>query len=119
VAAGGGIISIGSAVLPAPTDYSVEEESIGRFERNAAGNLVGDLVAVKKRINCGWKMLEDSCFREILKAARGHFASVEFYDPATGESVISEMAVNARSGRLAAAGAEKWWADVSVSFNEI
>lgn len=113
------ILKINGIELPDPTDYKVDVEPVGHFERNANGYLVGDLIGVKTKISCAWAMLSDVYFEEILAAAAPYFVNVTYLDPQINGLVTKEMILSPQSASLAVCRAEeKWWANVSVAFTE-
>ena len=112
-------IKIDGVALPSPDTYSLEYKPIGSFERNANGNLVGDLVAVKTVINIGWRMLGDADFKRILAHTKPFFANVEYYEPDEGARVQKLMHTMPGGGKVALDAAKKvWWKDVSCAFIE-
>ena len=112
-------ISINGNTLPAPDAYGVEYETVGSFERNANGNMIGDLVAVKTIITAGWAMLDDESFKMILSHTKPFFGTVEFYDPNQGARAEKIMYTKPRGGQVALNGAgQLWWKDVTCVFIE-
>ena len=112
-------IIIEGTAMPSPDTYSLEYKPIGSFQRNANGNLVGDLVAVKAAIAVGWRMLADADFKRILAHTKPFFANVEYYDPQRGTRRTSLMHTMPGSGKVALDEAGRlWWKDVSCVFVE-
>ena len=112
-------ISIGGQRLPSPDSYSVNYEPVGSFERNANGNMVGDLVAVKTHITLGWQMLDDVSFKRILSHVRPFFVNIEYYDPEAGARLEKIMYVQPGGGKVAlGANNQFWWRDVGCVFIE-
>jgi len=112
-------IIIDGTALPAPDTYSLEYKPIGSFERNANGNMVGDLVAVKTAITAAWRMLDDASFKQILMHTKPFFANVEYYDPERGIRQMRLMHTQPGSGKVALdAAGQLWWKDVSCVFIE-
>jgi len=112
-------IIIGGAALPAPDSFNLEYKPIGSFERNANGNLVGDLVAVKTSISMGWRMLDDASFKRILSHTKPFFANVEYYDPSIGSRQQKLMHTVPGGGKIALdAAGQVWWRDVACVFIE-
>jgi len=113
------LMVIDGVEFPQPTEFSVEVEPIGRFERNANGNMVGDLIGTKMNLGCEWVLIEDEYFRKILNAVKPHFVKVRFLDPHTGQDVEKEMFLSPRNGSLAfEENGRKWWRNVKVAFLE-
>ena len=112
-------IVIDGVALPAPDTYSLEFRPIGSFERNANGNLVGDLVTVKTAIAVGWRMLGDVDFKRILAHTKPFFANVEYYDPDAATRLQKLMHTIPGSGKIALdANGQVWWKDVTCVFIE-
>ena len=112
-------ILIDGVLLPSPDSFGVEYKPIGSFERNANGNLVGDLVATKVALAVSWRMLDDADFKRVLAYAKPLFANVEYYDPADGARRQKLMHSVPGGGKVAKdAGGQIWWKDVSCYFIE-
>jgi len=112
-------LEINNVHFPAPTEYALGLEPVGRFERNANGALVGDLTATKARLSCTWGMLAGADYARLFTAARGYFARVRF----TGEDgVVSDldMTVRLREGALKLHREDDalWWNGVGCEFTE-
>ncbi|MCL2376298.1 MAG: hypothetical protein FWC76_02765 [Defluviitaleaceae bacterium] len=112
-------INIDGGRLPSPDTFSIGYETIGSFERNANGNLVGDLVAVKVAISASWRMLDNASFKRILGGTKPFFANVEYYDPERGARVTKLMHTRPGGGKVALdAAGQIWWKDVACVFVE-
>ena len=111
-------IVVGGAEMPAVDKYSVGSENIGEFVRNANGNLVGDLVAVKAVLSVGWRMLSGEDYGRLMGAAGPIFVDVEYFCPALGRQVVKQMYVRPGRGRIALESRGLWWKDVGCEFVE-
>jgi len=112
-------ITIDRERLPSPDTFSIDYESIGSFERNANGNLVGDLVAMKTIIAANWRMLDNASFKLILGQTQPLFAKVEYYDPESGSRVEKLMHTRPNGGKVALdVAGQIWWKDVACVFIE-
>jgi len=112
-------INIDGAAIAAPDTFSIEFIPIGSFDRNANGNMVGDLVAVKTAIMAGWRMLGDADFKRLLAHVRPLFANVEYYDPDRGARRTKIMHTVPKGGKVALdAAGQVWWRDVTCVFIE-
>jgi hypothetical protein len=112
-------IRIDGAEFASPDNYGISYERIGEFERNAGGNLVGDLVAVKRVVSAGWKIMSGQDYGRLVRGAKPVFARVWYFDPDMGEMVESIMYVRPGRGRIAfAKEGGFWWRDVSCEFIE-
>ena len=113
------VLEIHGEPFPAPTDYSLGTETIGRFERNANGSLIGDLTAVKTRLSCKWGMLLGADYKRLSAYAAGCFAMVRFMSQ-DGTPVEMEMSVQLQDGvlRLQREDDGIWWSGVGCEFVE-
>ena len=113
------VIVVGGFGLPAADDYSVGHETVGSFERNANGNMVGDLVALKTVLTVKWHMMRDADFKRILAQGRPFFVNVEYYDPGEGRRLEKVMYTKPSGGKVALnLRGELWWRDVGCVFIE-
>ena len=112
-------LEINNTPFPAPADYALGMEPVGRFERNANGMLVGDLTAMKTRLSCAWGMLPGAEYARLYNAARGYFARVRFTGQ-DGEAAAMDMSVQLRDGalKLHREGDGLWWSGVACEFVE-
>ena len=114
-----GLLAIFGEDFPDPDEYRVDIETIGTFERNANGNIVGDLTGIKKKINCSWVIMEDRYFKKLVKISNGIFADVEYFDPGDGNLVNMNAMINMQSGRIALKNRDGiYWSGVSCYFIE-
>ncbi|MFB9330090.1 DUF6711 family protein [Paenibacillus aurantiacus] len=80
------LISIAGVALPTPSDYTVNIEDINNVERNAKGDMIGERIAVKRKIELTWKTLTATQVQQVLNAVSPLFFSVTYVDPQTGGS---------------------------------
>ena len=113
------LLRVNGVEFPEPTAFDVQVEPIGRFERNANGNMVGDLIGMKIKLGCEWALISDEFFGLIVNLVKPHFVVVGFDDPHTGQAIEKEMFLVPWSGSLAFEDmGRKWWKGVKVSFVE-
>ena len=110
-------LSIGGQVVVCPDSYEISRETVGEFVRNAAGSLVGDVVAVKRVLEVGWKVMSAGDYGRLVEAASPIFVEVNFVGE-NGEGASCVMRATPGRGRIVAAGGRLWWKDVSCSFVE-
>jgi hypothetical protein len=75
------MIKIDGVVIPTPGDYQVGIMDLVHAERNAAGNLVKDIIATKRKIELSWKYLSKEDTSKVLKLVSSNFFTVEYIDP--------------------------------------
>jgi hypothetical protein len=72
------IISTANAELPSPATYKIDTEPLGSFERNANGDMVGDIIAFKTKISCTWKCLTGAQVAAIKTVHYPFFQEITF-----------------------------------------
>lgn len=75
------MIKINGVALPTPSDYNVSIMDISKASRNAAGTMVIDRVATKRKIELAWKHLSRTELSTVLKLVSSVFFTVEYIDP--------------------------------------
>ncbi len=75
------MIKINGTPLPTPSDYNVSIMDISKASRNAAGTMVIDRVATKRKIELAWKHLSRTELSTVLKLVSSVFFTVEYIDP--------------------------------------
>ena len=113
------MITINGVELPGLSTYKVDTEPIGSFERNANGRMVGDLVAIKTKLNCTWNVLEDRYVDILRSAAMPFYVSVTYLD-IDGAYSTKDMYTSPMSASLAfVRGGVAWWQSVTVNLIEV
>jgi hypothetical protein len=93
---------------------------MGMFERNAEGYLVGDLIAIKTKISCKWKVLDGEYVGMMSGAVSPFFLEISFVD-LSGGMVTKEMYVSPQSASILDNNPRRQnvrWKDVSMNFIE-
>jgi len=111
------VLTFNNEPFPAPTDYGLGKEPVGKFERNANGGLVGDLTAVKLRVTAAWGMLSGADYARLLGYVEDCFVSVTYTDP-VGTPAVCDMHLRLNDGTLCLADTEPRWQNVSVELLE-
>lgn len=75
------MIKIEGVGIPTPTEYQVGIMDLVHAERNAAGNLVKDIIATKRKIELSWNYLSKEDTSKVLKLVSSNFFTVEYIDP--------------------------------------
>ena len=111
-------IKINGMPLPSPDSYTFGRDVVGEFARNAAGNMVGDLVAVKDLVSVGWKMMSGEDYRRLTNGAEPVFVELSYLCGRAGEMVTRQMLARPNRARIAHLSGTMWWKDVSCDFTE-
>ena len=113
------MIRINGIDMPTPTHYQVDYENIGQFQRNANGNIMGDLVAIKATIQAQWDILSDDEAQAVLSQGRPAIVNVQFFDPDINRNRNAAMLMQRRAGQVAMQrGGRLWWKGLSISLTE-
>lgn len=79
------MIKVNGVVLPTPSEYQVGIMDITRAERNAAGDMVKDIIATKRKIELRWNYLSREDTSKVLRLVSSNFFTVEYIDPQEGD----------------------------------
>jgi predicted molibdopterin-dependent oxidoreductase YjgC len=80
------LVTIGSVVLPTPSELNVGIQNISKAERNARGTMIIERIATKRKLELQWKYLTPSQLSTVLNAVDPVFFSVTYQDPQTNAS---------------------------------
>ncbi|WP_066316979.1 DUF6711 family protein [Bacillus sp. FJAT-29814] len=75
------LITVGGVALPTPSEYQVDIMDISKAERNAAGTMIIERIATKRKIELGWALLTGAQYSQILNAVDPVFFTVVYFDP--------------------------------------
>lgn len=79
------MIKINGVAIATPKIYEATVSDLdGESNRNAAGQLIRDRIAVKRKLNLEWGPLSQREIAPILNAVSGVFFTVTFPDPQLG-----------------------------------
>lgn len=79
------IIKINGVTLPAPTKYDVGIQNIVKGGRVTTGEMVFDIIAVKRKIELDLSMLSPEEVSQVLKLVSSAYFNVEYQDPQDGD----------------------------------
>lgn len=105
------MITIGGTAVASPKSMEVGIQDIdGKSERNAAGTLIRDRIAVKRKLSLEWPALTTTQISTILQAVSPVFFSVTYLDPQSGNNDTRTFYVGDRSAPVAIVkGSTYWW----------
>lgn len=79
------MLKINGASIATPKSFQVDVSDIdGETNRNAAGQLIRDRIAVKRKLSCEWPALSQTQASVLLGAVSEVFFNVEYPDPIQG-----------------------------------
>lgn len=74
---------INGVAMPDPSTMIPSEQDIGKWERNARGSMIGEIIATKAKIELAWKYLTPEQLSTLLTAIKPTFFNVTYTDPVT------------------------------------
>lgn len=100
------------------------ELKVGRFDltksgRNALGNMIMEVIATKRRVDCTWKMVKDSDLQIIIDTitANKPFFSLEYPD-AGGTKTMACYAGDINTSLWHTINGVRHWDEVMIPFIE-
>ena len=75
------LVRVGSTDLPTPSDFSVGIQDLSKAERNAAGTMIIERIATKRKLELSWAYLSRADLATILNAVSAVFFTVIYMDP--------------------------------------
>ena len=114
-----GMLMVNGAAVPAPTALTATVFDVAsNVSRNAAGNAVMDLQAVKRKLELSWAHMDGAALATLLEAMNGFF-EVDYPDPQSGEQRRMTCYCSERvAGILRMANGTPVWTDVKMSWTE-
>ena len=118
-----GYLAINGAVVKPPKDFKISYEDIDADSsgRNAAGQMIRDVIARKVKLELAWGPLSDSEISEILIKSSSAFFSVTYTDAFEGKMLTRIFYAGAKTS-AAYSWNEKFkankWEGLSINFIE-
>jgi hypothetical protein len=78
------LININGVAIPTPSDYVPGILDISKAERNANGNMIIERIATKRKLELGWKFMNQQNMSLILNAISPVFFTVDYFDAQLG-----------------------------------
>lgn len=73
----------GVDVVPAPSSMTIGDQDIGKWERNARGTMIGEIIATKAKLDLSWIYLTPAQLATLMAAINNTFFDVTYTDPNT------------------------------------
>lgn len=77
------LLKINGVDLPTPSSLTPGIQDIGKWERNARGTMIGELIAKKVKLDCTWSVLSGPEMAALLAKINPLFFNVTYLDPET------------------------------------
>lgn len=78
------MIAINQVAIPTPSDLTVSIMDISKAERNAAGTMVIERIATKRKLELSYAYLSKEQAQQVLTAVSAVTFTVTYIDPQTG-----------------------------------
>ncbi|WP_235886037.1 DUF6711 family protein [Paenibacillus cymbidii] len=75
------VLIINGVDMPTPSAMTPGEEDIGKWDRNARGTMIGEIVATKAKFELSWSFLTAEQLSQLLNAIKPTFFNVTYTDP--------------------------------------
>lgn len=79
------MIKIDDVSIPAPDNYNVGIMDISNAERNAAGTMIIERIATKRKLTLNWQQISNKDLSSILTLVSPVFFYVTYPDPQDGK----------------------------------
>jgi hypothetical protein len=113
------MIEINNNKIPTPSSFKVGIEDISNAERNAAGKMLIDRIATKRKLELGWKTLKPDELSFVLQLVNNTTFFVKYPDPMTGGLVTKIFYSGPRSVPIYSYGnGNPVWTDISFNLIE-
>jgi hypothetical protein len=113
------VFRIAGVKIKTPSEVKIGRFDITKAERNAAGKMVMDIIATKRRVDCTWALIADSDLQTILNAitANKPFFALE-YPEVGGQNTMICYSGDINTGLWHTKNGVRYWQDVSIPFIE-
>lgn len=78
------LLNIGGVDMPTPSDLTVGIQDIDDMKRNTNGDMIGQRITTKIKLELSWKFLDVAQMSQILTAVDPLFFDVKYFDPKAG-----------------------------------
>jgi hypothetical protein len=112
-------LEIDDVQMPTPSGIVVSIMDLSKAERNAAGNMVIERIATKRKLEISYSLLAQDKMSQILQAISPVFFTVKYFDPQdndykTGTFYAGDRKVNA----MDYLGGKIRWKDITFNLIE-
>lgn len=113
-------MKINGTTIKTPTNLKVGVFRITKAERLASGKMAMEIIAVKRRLDLSWEVIDDASLQQIIGLLESKvFSTVTYPDPQGGEATT----ITAYVGDVAQEAWQKlqgtrYWRGVSIALIE-
>ena len=113
------MLKIDSVTIPTPTSLGVSIMDISKAERNAAGTMIVDRIATKRKLELSYAVLSQANLSAILTAISPVFFEVEYIDPQDNATKIGTFYTGDRkAGAMDFINGIMRWKDITFNLIE-
>ena len=113
-------LEVQSVNLPPPIVYNVGMMDISKAERNAQGDMVLDIIAVKTKIELEWGILTAAEVSTLFNLIKPTWFEVKYFDPETAELKTKTFYKGDRNtGAVLFQNGQPLWKGTKVNFIEV
>lgn len=113
------MLKIAGVTVKTPSELKIGRFDITKSSRTASGKMTMEVIATKRRVDCTWKMIEDSELQIIIDTitANKPFFSLEYPD-AGGSETMTVYAGDINTSLWHTINDVRYWQEASVAFIE-
>lgn len=114
------MFKIDTATMPTPSEWKIGLMDISKAERNAAGDLMIERIATKRKVELGWAYLSKDDVKTLFAAVSATTFTLEYIDPQTDTTITGTFYAGDRTAAaLDYIGSVIRYKDVKVNFVEV
>ena len=77
------LLKINGVDMLTPSELNVGVQDIGKWERNASGTMIGEIIATKAKLEITWAYITPAQLATLLTSINTTFFTVTYTDPIT------------------------------------
>lgn len=109
----------GIKISQTPAEFSVGRFDLTKSGRTASGDMVMDLIATKRRVDCTWRMMPDGDLKLLIDTIHANkpFFTLEYPD-AGGTKTMTCYAGDINTSLWHTVNGVRYWKEVGIAFIE-
>ena len=113
------MLKIAGVTVKTPNELKIGRFDLTKSNRTASGKMTMELIAIKRRVDCVWKMLPDNDLKVIIDTitANKPFFSLEYPDVG-GQMTMTCYAGDIITSLWHTKNGVRYWEEVSIGFIE-
>ncbi len=113
------MLKIAGVTVKTPNELKIGRFDLTKSNRTASGKMMMELIAIKRRVDCVWRMLPDNDLKLIVDAITTNkpFFSLEYPDVG-GQMTMTCYAGDIITSLWHTKNGVRYWEEVSIGFIE-